>query len=72
MRCKPQAPRSAWLGTVINLDIAEDGVTTLTVVDGEVDFYNNFGATVVGTSQQSTARPDAAPHQNRLLFPMPD
>ena len=48
-------------GTVINLDIADDGVTTLTVVDGEVDFYNNFGATVVGTSQQSTARPDAAP-----------
>ena len=48
-------------GTIINLDIAEDGVTTLTVVDGEVDFYNNFGATVVGTSQQSTARPNAAP-----------
>ncbi len=48
-------------GTVINLSIAEDGATTLTVVDGEVDFYNKFGATVVSTSQQSTARPDAAP-----------
>lgn len=58
-----QAP-SATLGvagTVISLSIAEDKTTTLTVIDGEVDFYNDFGATVVSTSQQSTARPDAAP-----------
>lgn len=48
-------------GTLINLNIAEDGATTLTVVDGEVDFYNRFGETTVNTSQQSTARPDAAP-----------
>ncbi len=48
-------------GTLINLSIAEDGATTLTVVDGEVDFYNRFGETTVTTSQQSTARLDAAP-----------
>ncbi|MDQ3814302.1 MAG: tetratricopeptide repeat protein [Armatimonadota bacterium] len=49
-------------GTEIHLKVAEDdGTTTLTVVEGEVDFWNEFGAVVVGASQQSVARAGAAP-----------
>lgn len=49
-------------GTEIMLQVADgDGTTTLTVVEGEVQFFNQFGQVVVGTSQQSTARPNNAP-----------
>ncbi|HEY0073851.1 MAG TPA: tetratricopeptide repeat protein, partial [Abditibacteriaceae bacterium] len=49
-------------GTEIFLQVAEgDGTTTLTVIEGEVEFFNPFGRVVVATSQQSTARPGQAP-----------
>ena len=48
-------------GTAFHLRVEEDGTTTLTVLEGEVDFFNPHGAVVVGESQQSVARPDAAP-----------
>ena len=49
------------LGTEIHLAAAEDGTSTLTVTEGSVNFSNEFGAVVVKTSQQSVARPGAAP-----------
>ena len=49
-------------GTEVNLSVApEDGTTTLTVIEGEVEFWNEFGEVVVGAAQQSTARAGAAP-----------
>jgi tetratricopeptide (TPR) repeat protein len=48
-------------GTEILVDVAADETTTLTVTDGTVDFYNEFGAVVVAKDQQSVARLGAAP-----------
>lgn len=48
-------------GTEVLLDVAPDGATTLTVTDGTVDFYNDFGGVTVEKSHQSIARPGAAP-----------
>jgi tetratricopeptide (TPR) repeat protein len=48
-------------GTEILLQVADDDTTTLTVIDGSVDFYNEFGAVVVNASQQSVAAPGRAP-----------
>lgn len=49
-------------GTEIFLQVGEaDGTTTMTVIEGEVEFYNQFGKVTVSTSQQSTARPGQAP-----------
>lgn len=48
-------------GTEVLLDVAPDGATKLTVTDGSVDFYNDFGAVVVDQFQQSSARPGTAP-----------
>ena len=48
-------------GTEINMKVADDGTSTLTVIEGEVDFSNEFGTVLVGQAQQSTARSGAAP-----------
>ncbi|MBV9864353.1 MAG: tetratricopeptide repeat protein [Abitibacteriaceae bacterium] len=48
-------------GTEINIKVDDDGTSTLTVLEGEVDFSNEFGAVLVNQSQQSVARPGAAP-----------
>lgn len=48
-------------GTEILLDVAEDQSTTLTVTDGVVDFYNQFGTVTVEQNQQSVARLGFAP-----------
>ncbi len=48
-------------GTEFDLKINPDNSTTLTVVEGEVEFYNSFGTVMVEPSQQSVARVDAPP-----------
>jgi len=48
-------------GTEFILQIAADDTTTLTVIDGAVEFFNPFGEVVVGQSQQSVARVGSAP-----------
>lgn len=48
-------------GTRVDIKVDEDGTTTLAVIEGEVDFFNEFGAVVVGQLQQSVAHPGAAP-----------
>ena len=50
-------------GTEIVLEVGDDGTTTLTVTEGSVDFSNEFGDVIVEQSQQSVARPGAAPTQ---------
>jgi tetratricopeptide (TPR) repeat protein len=48
-------------GTVLQLEVAEDGTTVLTVKEGAVEFSNELGRVTVLASQQSTARPGEAP-----------
>lgn len=49
-------------GTYIRLDVdPNDGTTVLTVLEGSVDFFNDFGEVIVNESQQSTASPGKAP-----------
>jgi tetratricopeptide (TPR) repeat protein len=48
-------------GTEFELDVDEAGKTTLTVVEGAVEFKNEKGAVMVGANQQSVARPNEAP-----------
>ncbi len=48
-------------GTIFQLEASEDGLTVLTVVEGEVRFFNDLGNVLVLTAQQSTARPGQAP-----------
>jgi tetratricopeptide (TPR) repeat protein len=48
-------------GTTFQVEVAEDGLTVLTVVEGLVNFYNDLGSVAVTENQQSTARPGEAP-----------
>ncbi len=56
-------------GTVFVLDVAEDGTTVLTVVEGQVRFFNDLGAVTVLGSQQSTARIGEAPTRPIVVDP---
>jgi FecR protein len=48
-------------GTSLDLTTDAQGVSTLTVHEGSVDFFNPYGTVVVGVGQQSTVRPGFAP-----------
>lgn len=48
-------------GTDWDLAVDDNGVATLTVLSGEIDFYNEFGRVRVGASEQATVRPGEAP-----------
>lgn len=48
-------------GTEISIKVDDDGTTTLAVLEGQVHFYNEFGAVEVGEAQQSVARVGSAP-----------
>ncbi|HEX8552361.1 MAG TPA: tetratricopeptide repeat protein [Abditibacteriaceae bacterium] len=50
-------------GTEVHLAVAPDGTTTLTVLQGEVQFFNELGEVVVKESQSSIVRPGSAPTQ---------
>ena len=56
-------------GTTFQLDVTEDGTTVLTVVQGEVQFFNNLGSVTVLSSQQSTAEPGQAPTRPIVVDP---
>ncbi|HEX8834048.1 MAG TPA: FecR family protein, partial [Abditibacteriaceae bacterium] len=48
-------------GTEFILAVAPDETSTLTVVEGAVEFFNEFGDVTVGESQRSVARLGSAP-----------
>lgn len=48
-------------GTLVHLQVSDDGTTTLTVLEGSVDFFNEFGSVTVNAGQQSTAALGQAP-----------
>ncbi len=56
-------------GTTFQLDVADDGTTVLTVVEGVVRFYNDLGSVQVVDRQQSTAKPGSAPTRPVVVDP---
>ena len=56
-------------GTTFQLDVSEDGTTVLTVVEGEVQFFNDLGSVAVLSSQQSTAQIGQAPTRPIVVDP---
>jgi tetratricopeptide (TPR) repeat protein len=58
-------------GTELQLEIAADGATTVTVLEGEVRFENPHGQVVVREAQQSRARPGEAPTQPVVAANLP-
>ena len=56
-------------GTTFQVDVAEDGTTVLTVVEGTVQFYNDLGNVTVLGSQQSTAQVGQAPTRPTIVDP---
>jgi tetratricopeptide (TPR) repeat protein len=56
-------------GTEFELDVDADGKTTLTVVEGAVEFKNEKGTVMVGANEQSVARPNEAPTRPVVIDP---
>jgi tetratricopeptide (TPR) repeat protein len=50
-------------GTEFNLRVGEDGATTLTLFDGEVEMTNRFGRLSLVGGQEGEARPDQPPRR---------
>jgi tetratricopeptide (TPR) repeat protein len=48
-------------GTDWEIDVAEDGRSLLTVLSGEIDFYNSLGRLVVRANEQAVIEPGKAP-----------
>lgn len=58
---KTPSSTSGVRGTEMAVEVDDAGATTLTVVEGEVAFGNEYGNVTVGTSQQSMAEPGRPP-----------
>src|SRR5437870_10270433 len=54
-------------GTEFNLEVAEDGRTVLSLLDGEVDLSNAAGATSLKSGEQGTVERGAAPKKTALI-----
>ena len=57
-------------GTEFNLELAEDGRTVLSLLDGSVDLSNEQGAASLGSGQQGTVDPGSAPKKTALINAM--
>ncbi|MEN6347365.1 MAG: TonB-dependent receptor [Armatimonadia bacterium] len=56
-------------GTKFLVEVGSDGVTTVTVLEGTVRFYNDLGSVAVGANQQSHAAADMAPTRPMRVDP---
>ncbi|UCG38040.1 MAG: FecR domain-containing protein, partial [bacterium] len=56
-------------GTNWEMAVAEDSTSTLTVLSGEVEFYNDYGRVVVGRNEQARAEMGKAPVKTVLVDP---
>ncbi len=54
-------------GTDWYLEVTPDGVTRLTVLDGSVSFFNEFGALEVTAGEVAAARPGEAPRREAVI-----
>jgi tetratricopeptide (TPR) repeat protein len=57
-------------GTEFNLEVAEDGRTVLSLLDGNVDLSNEQGAASLGSGQQGTVESGSAPKKTALINAM--
>jgi outer membrane receptor protein involved in Fe transport len=67
-----QTPSSsgAIRGTEFNLVVAEDGTTTLTLLDGQVDLTNRQGSVQLESGQQAVVETGKAPKKSAILNAM--
>src|SRR6266851_3477442 len=54
-------------GTEFNLEVAEDGRTILSLLDGEVDLSNEQGAARLSSGEQGTVQTGSAPKKTALI-----
>ena len=55
------------LGTEFTLAVADDGTTTLSLIDGKVEMSNALGTLQLVSGQQGTVEPGAAPKRTAML-----
>ena len=63
------AAAAAIRGTEIDVRVGDDGATTLTVVEGAVEFSNPQGSILVSAGEEGTARVGQAPSKRVILNP---
>src|SRR4030095_7214490 len=54
-------------GTEFNLKVADDGTTTLSLFDGEVEMTNSFGQLPLKNGEAGVAEPGVAPRKTAAL-----
>src|SRR5207248_1051122 len=54
-------------GTEFNLEVAEDGRTVLSLLDGAVDLSNEQGSASLASNEQGTVEPGSAPKKTALI-----
>jgi tetratricopeptide (TPR) repeat protein len=54
-------------GTEFNLAVAEDGATTLSMIEGEVEAANDLGRIVLRDGEQGVAEPGQAPRKTAVI-----
>ena len=56
-------------GSEINLQLGKDGRTIMTVLEGNIAFYNKYGSIVVMPGEEATVLPGKAPVKRKILNP---
>ncbi len=69
LRMETPSVTAAIHGTDWVMEVEENGTTTLTVLEGEVELANAFGAVLVRSSEQAVASPGRAPEKRVLQNP---
>jgi tetratricopeptide (TPR) repeat protein len=69
VRVNTPSVTAAVRGTEFDLKVADDGESTLTTLEGLVDFRNDQGAVLVASGEQARARIGQAPTKTVLLRP---
>ena len=69
VRVETPAVTAAIRGTEFDINVSPDGETFATVLEGSIDFRNDFGAIVVNSGEQGQARIGEAPTKTVILNP---
>lgn len=63
------AVTAAIRGSELDIRVADDGESVATVIDGSIDFFNEFGRIIVYSGEQGRARIGEAPTKTVILNP---
>jgi len=69
VRVSTPSVTAAIRGTEFDIQVAADGETMITVVEGSVDFFNELGSVVVNPGEQGRCRVGEAPTKTVILNP---